>query len=117
MYVQHIALRVHEGRQAAFEAALVDVRRDVFTAPGFRGLAVVQGVEDALTYVVEVRWETLDELTEFARSGRFEQAWAPVEPFLALAPEGDVFVERPGLAFTGPGAPADLEGLLTRRSG
>ena len=112
MYVQHIALLARDDRQAAFEAALVDVRRDVFAAPGFRGFTVVQGVEDAFTYVVEVRWESLDELTRFVRSGRFERAWAPVEPFLARPPEGGVFVERPGLAFSGPGTSADLEGLL-----
>jgi heme-degrading monooxygenase HmoA len=107
MFLQHVEVAVLDGHEVAFEAALVEVRQRVFMCPGFRGFRVAQDVERPSTYLVEVRWETLDELVAFADSGRFERCWTPAEPFLAGPPQLGHFAERPGLAFQGPGVITD----------
>ena len=107
MYLQHVEVRVLDGHETAFEAALCEVRQRVFMSPGFRGFRVVQDVEHLSSYLVEVRWESLQELAEFADSGRFERCWSPVEPFLAGQMRLRHFAERPSLAFQGPGVITD----------
>ena len=77
-------------------------------ARGFRGFTVGQGVEHPSNYLVQVLWETPEELLAHGESGRFERSWAPVEPFLAGPLRVDHFVERPGLASQGPGVITDL---------
>ena len=103
MFLQHVEVTVRDGHKAEFEAALCEVRQGVFMSPGFRGFKVAQNVEHLATYLVEVRWESLDELAEFADSGRFERCWAPVDPFLAGPLRLEHFADRPSLAFQGPG--------------
>jgi heme-degrading monooxygenase HmoA len=111
MLLQHVALAVRDGQAAAFEAALLEVRQRVFMSPGFRTFTVAQGAEDPSAYLVQVRWESLEELADFADSGRFGRCWAPVERFLAGPLRVDHFVERPGLDFQGPGVITDLAWL------
>jgi len=107
MFLQHVRVVVLDGHEAEFEAALCEVRQRVFMSPGFRGFRVAQDVENLSTYLVEVRWESLDELTEFADSGRFQRCWAPVDRFLAGPLRLEHFAERPSLAFQGPGVITD----------
>src|SRR4051812_9523071 len=107
MYLQHVEVAVLDGHEAAFEAALCEVRQGVFMSPGFRGFRVAQDVERPFTYLVDVRWESLEELAEFADSGGFERCWAPVGPFLAGLLRLRHFSERPSLAFQGPGVITD----------
>jgi len=109
MFLQHVHVDVLDGQEAAFEVALCEVRRRVFMSPGFRGLAVAQGAELPSSYLVQVRWETAEELADVVDSGRFERCWAPVEPLLARPRVVTYFLERPGLAAQGPGATVDLD--------
>jgi hypothetical protein len=108
MFVQQVEIVIDDGRETAFETALCEVRQRVFMSPGFRGFTVAQGVEHPTTYLVQVLWETLDELADVAESGRLERCWTPVEPFLARPLRVEHFVERPGLALQGPGVITDL---------
>lgn len=108
MFLQQVQIDVHLGQEAAFEAGLLEVRQRVFMSPGFRGFDVAQGAERPTTYLVQVRWETLEELTAFVETGRAAKAWAPVEEFLAREPMIDHFVEKPNLALNGPGVVTDL---------
>ncbi len=111
MFQEHVEVAVLDGQESAFEAALCEVRQRVFMLPGFRGFAVAQGVtEHPSTYWVQVLWETPEELAAFVDS-RFERCWAPVAPFVAGSPRVNHFVERPGLALTGPGVISDLAWL------
>ena len=109
MLLQQVSLVVVEGQQAAFEGALLEVRQRVFMSAGFRGLTVAQGAEHPTGYLVQIRWESLDELA--AAADRFDRAWAPVQPFLAGPLRVDHFVERPTLDFQGPGVLTDLAWL------
>jgi heme-degrading monooxygenase HmoA len=111
MFLQQLEMVVADGQEAAFEAALCEARQRVFMSRGFRGFSVAQGAEHSFRYLVQVRWETLDELTDFVGSGRFERCWAPVEPFLSGPLRVDHFAERPSLTFQGPGVITDLAWL------
>jgi heme-degrading monooxygenase HmoA len=111
MLVQHVDVDVLEGSQAAFEAALCEVRQRVFASPGFRGFSAAQDVERSSRYLVTVRWESLDELADFVDSGRFERCWAPAGPFLARPLRLDHVVERPHLTLQGPGVLTDMSWL------
>ena len=105
--VQRVTAVVREGAAAAFEGGFVEVRQRLFMSAGFRGISVLQGVEEPGSYVVQVLWEDPDELRAFAED-RFERCWAPVQPFLARRPEVEHFVERPNLGLHGPGVVTDL---------
>lgn len=103
MFLQQVQMDIHSGQEAAFEAGLLEVRQQVFASAGFRGFAVAQNAERPTTYLVQVRWETIEELTGFVESGRAARAWAPVEAFLLRDPLVDHFVERDALGLIGPG--------------
>jgi heme-degrading monooxygenase HmoA len=110
MILQQVEMAVLDGHEAAFEAALCEVRQRVFMSRGFRGFTVAQGAEHPSTYLVQVLWESPEELVDFAES-RFGRCWAPVEPFLAGPLRVHHFVERPGLGLNGPGVITDLAWL------
>src|SRR3954447_2764367 len=107
MVLELLEIAVRDGQEAAFEAALCEVRQRVFMSPGFRGFTVAQAVEGPSAYLVQVLWESPEELADFAES-RFARCWAPVEPFLAGPLRVNHYVERPGLALNGPGVITDL---------
>ncbi|HEY6798853.1 MAG TPA: antibiotic biosynthesis monooxygenase [Kineosporiaceae bacterium] len=113
MYLQHVKIVVLGGQESAFEAALCEVRQRVFMSPGFRGFTVAQDAERPGTYLVQMRWETLEELAEHTE--RFDRCWAPLDPFLAAPLRSAHYVERPGLAFQGPGVITDLAWLSAER--
>jgi heme-degrading monooxygenase HmoA len=110
MILEHVEIAVLDGQEVAFEAALCEVRQRVFMSAGFRGFKVAQGAERPSTYLVQVLWESSEELADFARS-RFERCWAPAQPFLAGPLRVNHFVERPSLALNGPGVITDLAWL------
>jgi heme-degrading monooxygenase HmoA len=110
MLLQLVELTPVEGQEAAFEAALCEARQRVFMSAGFRGFTVHQGTGVSPTYLVQVQWETREELDAFV-AGRFEGCWAPVEPYLARMPRVEHLVERPGLGLHGPGVVTDLTWL------
>jgi heme-degrading monooxygenase HmoA len=107
MILELVEIAVRDGQQAEFEAALCEVRQRVFMSRGFRGFTVAERAERPSVYVVQVRWESPEEVADFAES-RFARCWAPVEPFLAAPLRVNHYVERPGLALNGPGVITDL---------
>jgi len=108
MMLERLEIAVLDGHEAQFEAALCEVRQRAFMSRGFRGFTVAQGVDLPSTYLVQVQWETLEELAEFTESGRFERCWEPVRPFLAGPLRAEHFAERPSLALRGAGVITDL---------
>jgi quinol monooxygenase YgiN len=110
MVLEHVEITVTGGHAAAFEAALCEVRQRVFMSRGFRGFTVAQDAEQPSTYLVQVLWESAEELADFTQS-RSDRCWAPVEPFLARSLRVKHFIERPSLALNGPGVISDLAWL------
>jgi heme-degrading monooxygenase HmoA len=111
MLVQQVEVLVRDGDEVAFEGALCEVRQRIFMSPGFRGFSVAQGADHPAAYLVHVRWETAEELLAFSESDRFERCWAPVQAFVAGGLRVSHLVERPSLAFQGPGVLTDVEWL------
>ena len=111
MLLQVVEAVALDGQGASLEAALCEVRQRVFMMRGFRGLTVAQGVEDEAVYLVQVRWETMEELQDVVDSGRFERCWASVRPLIARPLRVDHLVERPSLSAHGPGVVTDLAWL------
>jgi heme-degrading monooxygenase HmoA len=110
MLLQVVELTAAPGQESEFEAALCESRQRVFMSPGFRGFTVHQGTDASPSYLVQVLWETREELEAFLAT-RFERCWAPVEPFLDRMPRVEHFVERPGLGLNGPGVVTGLSWL------
>ena len=110
MVLEIVEIALLDGQESAFEAALCEVRQRVFMSAGFRGFTVAQGMEGPSTYLVQVLWESPEELVDFTES-RFARCWAPVEPFLVGPLRVKHFMERPGLALHGPGVITDLAWL------
>jgi heme-degrading monooxygenase HmoA len=110
MVLEQVEVSILDGHQGAFEAALLEVRQRVFMSRGFRGFTVAQGAEDPSTYLVQVQWESPEELADFERA-RFQRCWQPVDPFLAGRPRVRRFDQRLSLALTGPGVVMDLAWL------
>jgi len=108
MILQQVHLVVLDGQEAPFEAALCEVRQRVFSSPGFRGFRVLQDAEQLSRYLVQVDWETREELLAVAESGRLERCWTPVQAHLARPMTAEHFVERPALGLNGPGVVTDL---------
>jgi heme-degrading monooxygenase HmoA len=111
MLLQLVEAAVLDGRNVQFDAALCEVRQRVFMLAGFRGWTVAQGIEDPAGYLVQVRWETMDELQDVIGTDRFERCWAPVQPLLARPLRVGHFAERPSLNAQGPGVITDLAWL------
>lgn len=107
MFIQQVLLTVAADQENAFEAALLDVRRRVFMAPGFRRFDVAQDIQHPAHYQVQVFWESAEELSGFTTSSRFGRCWALVQPFLLTPAEFTVLREREGLDFQGPGTMSD----------
>jgi heme-degrading monooxygenase HmoA len=86
-------IRIQPGQQAAFDEA---IRRGVSTviaqARGFKGWQVHKGVESPERYLLQIRWETLEDHTvHFRNSPLFPQWRAIVGPFFAAPPTVEHF--------------------------
>ena len=93
MILELADIRIHPGRNDAFEAA---IRRGVETviadAVGFRGYRVVKGVESPERYLLTIWWDTLDNHTvDFRGSAAFADWRAIVGPFFAAPPAVEHF--------------------------
>ncbi|MFN8077738.1 MAG: antibiotic biosynthesis monooxygenase family protein [Kineosporiaceae bacterium] len=107
MLLELVDLEVRDGFTPALEAALCEVRQRVFSSAGFRGFDVAQDAADPALFVVQVRWESAEELARHTAT-RFERCWDPVQPLLARAPRVRHLVQREGLGLHGPGVVDDL---------
>jgi quinol monooxygenase YgiN len=110
MVLEQLEVAILDRQEAAFEAALCEVRQRVFMSRGFRGFTVAQGADQPSTYLVQVLWESAEELADFERF-RFERCWTPIRPFLAGPLQVRHYLQRTSLDLTGPGVIADLAWL------
>ncbi|KAF1043354.1 antibiotic biosynthesis monooxygenase family protein [Xylophilus sp.] len=93
MILELADIRIHPGRQAAFEEA---VRRGIDTvirrATGFVDAAVHRGIESPERFVLQIRWQTLENHTvDFRGSDLFAEWRAIVGPFFAAPPSVEHF--------------------------
>jgi heme-degrading monooxygenase HmoA len=116
MVLQQIGVAVAPGQEAALESALLQVRDRLVMCVGFRGFSVAQNAETPTDYLVQIRWETAEELTQCVESGRFARAWAPVDPHRTGPLRAEHLVERQTLGFRGPGVLTDLSWAVDGRA-
>ncbi|MBP7566088.1 MAG: antibiotic biosynthesis monooxygenase [Burkholderiaceae bacterium] len=93
MILEHADIRIAPGQQAAFEEA---IRRGVETvisrAQGFIGYTVHHGIETPERYLLQIRWQTLENHTvDFRGSAAFGEWRAIVGPFFAAPPTVEHF--------------------------
>ena len=93
MILELADIRIKPGQQAAFDEA---IQRGISTviskAKGFKGASVHKGIESADRYVLQIRWETLENHTvDFRESPAFADWRAIVGPFFAGPPTVEHF--------------------------
>jgi heme-degrading monooxygenase HmoA len=93
MILELADIRIHPGKQAAFDAAIIQgVETVISKAKGFRGFKVNKGVESPERYVLMIFWETLENHTvDFRGSPAFQDWRALVGPFFAAPPAVEHF--------------------------
>lgn len=93
MILELADIRIHPGRNAAFEEALERGLKTVISkAKGCRGYTVNRGIDSPQRYVLQIRWATLEDHTvAFRGSELFTQWRAIVGPFFAGAPTVEHF--------------------------
>ena len=88
MIIEKAEFTVPEGREADFEAAMLQAKEIIGAARGFRSLRVNRGLERTSTYLLLIEWDTLaDHLEGFRESEAFPAWRALVGPFFAQAPQ------------------------------
>jgi len=88
MVLELADIRIHPGRQAEFDAAIVKgVDTVLARAKGFRGYKVNKGIESPERYLLMIFWDTLENHTvDFRGSPAFQDWRAIVGPFFAAPP-------------------------------
>ncbi len=93
MIVELADIHIHAGQNAAFEEA---IRRGVATvaarAKGFQGCTVNHSIESPERYILQIRWDTLeDHIVAFRQGPLFAEWRAIVGPFAAAPPAVEHF--------------------------
>jgi len=93
MILELADIRIHSGRNAAFEEAIARGLTTVISqAKGFQGFKVNRGIESEQRYILQIFWETLEDHTVgFRQSELFTQWRAIVGPFFDGAPSVEHF--------------------------
>lgn len=93
MIVEIAEIRILAGQNAAFEHALRHAIRTVAArARGFRGATVHAGIESRERYVLQIRWDTVEDHTVGFRQGPLFAEWrALIGPFFAGTPDVEHF--------------------------
>lgn len=88
MILEVADIRIHPGRQAEFDEAIVRGLKEIISqAAGFRSWRVNKGIETPHRYLLMIEWETLEHHTVgFRQSPAFQQWRAIIGPFFAEAP-------------------------------
>ena len=73
--LEHALLHVVPGPEAAFEEAFAHARTIISAMPGFGGLSVSRCVERPSTYLLLVRWDSLEAHTEGFRGSPEYLRW------------------------------------------
>ncbi|MFM9880403.1 MAG: antibiotic biosynthesis monooxygenase family protein [Burkholderiaceae bacterium] len=88
MILELADIRIQPGQQAAFEAALAQgIRSVIAPSEGYLSHTVAHGIESPERYLLQIRWQTLEDHTVKFRGSAAFTAWrALVGPFFAAPP-------------------------------
>ncbi|NNM62690.1 MAG: antibiotic biosynthesis monooxygenase [Steroidobacteraceae bacterium] len=95
MILEFADIRIHAGKQAEFEAAIVHgVDSVIAHAKGFLGCEIRKGIESAERYLLMIRWATIEDHTVgFRQSDAFTRWRAIVGPYFAEPPRVEHFAQ------------------------
>lgn len=95
MITEVVDIRILPGRQAEFDAAIVDgVTSVIARARGFRGWSVRRGIESPERYLLTIWWDSVeDHMVGFRESEDFARWRAIVGPYFAQPPQVEHFAE------------------------
>jgi len=83
MIVEHAWLPVSEGREEEFIASITSALSLIESAPGCHGAEVRRQIENPSTFLLLVRWESVEAHLAFRTTELFEQWRARTHPFYA----------------------------------
>jgi heme-degrading monooxygenase HmoA len=88
MILELVDIRIHAGKQQAFDAAIAQGLQQVISkARGYQGHQVNKGIETPERYALMIYWETLENHTvDFRQSPAFQEWRAIVGPYFAVPP-------------------------------
>ena len=75
MITEHALLPVDPDHAGEFEAAFDEARHIIAASPGFRGLELLPSIESPGTYLLLVRWETVEAHTDGFRGSAGYLRW------------------------------------------
>ncbi len=93
MIVEHAILPVAQGREAEFEATMVEVLPIIESAPDCHGAEVRRQDEDGSTYLLLVCWSSVAAHMAFRESALFQQWRERTHPFYRSPPSVTHFHE------------------------
>lgn len=87
MILEHAWLKVTEGREGEFEAAMAAALPIIESAPGCHGAEVRRCEEESGRYALIVKWESVTaHMDGFRESALFEEWRAATHPFYSEKP-------------------------------
>lgn len=93
MIIEHVLVAVTPGRETEFEAQLPRAYPIIEAAPGCRGAEFRRQVEDPSTYLLLVRWDSVEAHLAF-RETELYAAWRELtHPFYDARPQPTHFSE------------------------
>lgn len=94
MIIEHALITIQPGRQAEFEEQFPNAKAVISQANGFVDLRLHRGIETPNTYLLLIRWQTLEDHTiGFRESALFGEWRAIIGPFFAGPPVVDHFAQ------------------------
>jgi heme-degrading monooxygenase HmoA len=93
MILEVADIRIHPGKQAEFDAAIVrGVTEVISKSKGFQGYKVNKGIESPERYLLMIFWETLENHTvDFRGSPAFQEWRSIVGPYFSSPPAVEHF--------------------------
>jgi heme-degrading monooxygenase HmoA len=98
MILERVVIHVLPGQEESFEAALLEARKVIGRADGFRSLEALRGIESPHDYLLLIEWERLeDHVPGFRESELFNDWRALIGPHFDGAPELEHYAPLAGV--------------------
>ncbi|MFM2411249.1 MAG: hypothetical protein RL481_2077 [Pseudomonadota bacterium] len=94
MILEHALLKVRDGEEAEFEAAMFEAKPLIAASPGFLGIEVRRAMEQPGLYLLLVQWESIAHHRDgFRNSDRYRKWSGLLHRFYDSMPRVDYFGE------------------------
>jgi heme-degrading monooxygenase HmoA len=99
MILESALLHIRPGEEAAFETAMTEAAALIRQIAGFGGIEVRRGIERPGTYLLQVRWTTVEAHSQGFRQSPLYRQWRALlhgfyEPFPLVEHWAEAFVAQ-----------------------